>query len=430
MKIRFTACLSMVLVLVGLVLSSSLCGKAQAAGFALYEWSARGNALGGAMIAKADDASAIAWNPAGITQLEGTQTLAGVSLIAPSNDMTTSYNGIDTKESTNKKVFVPPHAYITHQVNDSLWLGVGTFTRFGLGTSFDQNWSGRYSSYDTELNSFSVNPNLAYKFNEYISFALGVELMYVRADLRKKIAPSGANDPNNTTNDVDQRIIVDTVSPGFNAGVRITPNDEWAIGFSYRSEMLHHASGSASYNVPTGVSTATRFNDADVTMSMNTPNMYMLGVEYKPIPNLSLEADAIYSEWSAYSDINYNFANSKAIGASNVTVNKKWEDVWRFQLGVEYLPLDDFDLALRAGYVYDQSPIREGYEDYMLPTNDRQMVSTGFGMTFDSFVVDVSYNYLWMKDRTIAARAGSGVLDTKTTNGLTHIVGLSLGYNF
>ena len=167
MKIRFTACLSMVLVLVGLVLSSSLCGKAQAAGFALYEWSARGNALGGAMIAKADDASAIAWNPAGITQLEGTQTLAGVSLIAPSNDMTTSYNGIDTKESTNKKVFVPPHAYITHQVNDSLWLGVGTFTRFGLGTSFDQNWSGRYSSYDTELNSFSVNPNLAYKFKSF-----------------------------------------------------------------------------------------------------------------------------------------------------------------------------------------------------------------------------------------------------------------------
>jgi len=39
-----------------------------AGGFALNEYSARANGMGGAMIAIADDASAVAYNPAGITQ--------------------------------------------------------------------------------------------------------------------------------------------------------------------------------------------------------------------------------------------------------------------------------------------------------------------------------------------------------------------------
>ncbi|SME93197.1 OmpP1/FadL family transporter [Desulfovibrio gilichinskyi] len=428
MKNKFTVYVGILLCVIGVTLSSGLCKRAEASGFALYEWSARGNALGGAMIARADDPSAIAWNAAGMTQLNGTQVLAGVSGIAIENDLTTTYNGNTQSASTKDKIYVPPHSYFTHQLNDKFWFGIGTFTRYGLGTTFSEDWAGRYSSYSTELNSFSINPNLAYKYNDYISFSLGLELMYVRADLRKKFDPTGANDPDDTSHDIDQRLIVDGISPGFNAGLRITPCDEWAIGFSYRSKMLHHADGSASYNLPAGMSPTTLFNDSAVTMSMNTPNMFFFGLEYKPIPNFSVEADAIYSEWSEYSDITYHFDKSTAIGRKNVTVNKKWEDVWRFQFGVEYLPIEN--LALRAGYVYDQSPIREGYEDYMLPTNDRQIVSTGFGVTFDKLVVDVSYMYLWMKDRDIKARAGTGVLDTSTKNGQSHVVGLSLGYNF
>ncbi|MDY6952264.1 MAG: transporter, partial [Thermodesulfobacteriota bacterium] len=51
---------------VGLLVAASM---AQGAGFALYEGSARGNALGGTLVGRADDPSAIFFNPAGITQL-------------------------------------------------------------------------------------------------------------------------------------------------------------------------------------------------------------------------------------------------------------------------------------------------------------------------------------------------------------------------
>lgn len=54
------------------LLLAAFTGSASAEGFALYEWGARGNALGGSMVGRADDPSAVAFNPAGITQLEGT----------------------------------------------------------------------------------------------------------------------------------------------------------------------------------------------------------------------------------------------------------------------------------------------------------------------------------------------------------------------
>ncbi|MFW6036528.1 MAG: hypothetical protein ACOCPS_01720, partial [Desulfonatronovibrio sp.] len=50
-------------------------GSVYSAGFSLYEWGARGTSMGGTMIGRADDPSAVAYNPAGITQLEGIQTM-------------------------------------------------------------------------------------------------------------------------------------------------------------------------------------------------------------------------------------------------------------------------------------------------------------------------------------------------------------------
>ena len=64
-----------------LLAAPQLTGKAQAEGFALSDFGARGTALAGGMVARADDPSAVAWNPAGITQLPGTQIMVGMTAI-------------------------------------------------------------------------------------------------------------------------------------------------------------------------------------------------------------------------------------------------------------------------------------------------------------------------------------------------------------
>ena len=431
MNTKITVWSGILIILLGLAIATGISSKASAAGCAVHEWGARGNALGGAMVAKADDPSAVAWNPAGITQLKGTHLLTGASMISPKMDLTTTYNGVKTKSSMTENSYFPPNVFLTHQVNDNVWLGVGTFARFGLGTEFDENWPGRYASYNTAIHCYSLNTNIAYKFNDFISMAVGLEFMKVRADLRSKIdaTPGSPKDPTTYAADVDQRGIVRSFSPGINAGIHITPNDQWRLGLSWRSKMNHRASGSVSFNVPDGLAVpATIFNDSGATMDLNTPHMIFGGIEYKPFKNLSLEFDTIYSMWSDYSAIDCHFDKITAIGIKDVQATKKWNDVWRFAVGVEYNPIED--IALRVGYFYDQSPIPDGYIDYMLPTSDRQNVSLGIGWKYENFTIDAAYNYLWMEGRTIEARPKEGILHTELSNSRTHIVSLDVGFEF
>ncbi|MGN1038421.1 MAG: outer membrane protein transport protein, partial [Mailhella sp.] len=66
--------------------------KAQAEGFAIMENSARGMGLAGGLIARGGDASTLAYNPAAMTLLEGTQMQANLAV-------SQFYWGIDTRSA-------------------------------------------------------------------------------------------------------------------------------------------------------------------------------------------------------------------------------------------------------------------------------------------------------------------------------------------
>ncbi|MDD3319779.1 MAG: outer membrane protein transport protein, partial [Synergistaceae bacterium] len=52
-------------------------------GFAIYEWSAGGVAMGEAYMFAEDDPSLLGYNPAGITKLQGSWFSGGISYINP-----------------------------------------------------------------------------------------------------------------------------------------------------------------------------------------------------------------------------------------------------------------------------------------------------------------------------------------------------------
>ena len=179
---------TLLMVIVSVVFSAELCS---ASGFALYEASARGDALAGALVARADDPSALFFNPAGITQLPGLQIMAGATFIMPSTDVTTTSRTGAVTTSTVDNTWIPAHLYATYQATDKVWLGLGIFSPFGLGTEFPEDWPGKYNSYKAVIQTIVVNPNIAFKVNDKFSFALGLDLMWFDLDLKRKIDTSG-----------------------------------------------------------------------------------------------------------------------------------------------------------------------------------------------------------------------------------------------
>lgn len=143
----------------------------QAGGFALYEFSNRGIGMATTGYAINDDASVLAYNPSMMTKLEGKNALIGAALISPQSTVIVDGH----KNKTQAKIFAVPHAYYTQQMesNENVWLGVGLFTRFGLGTYYDEGFNAINELHYVNIESQSLTPTVGFKINDKLSMAVG-----------------------------------------------------------------------------------------------------------------------------------------------------------------------------------------------------------------------------------------------------------------
>lgn len=414
-------------------------GSAFAEGFALYEYGARGVALGGAVMGRKPDPSAVAYNPASLTRLPGIHVMGGVSFINPRGEMKWK-NGTAGYETTELRdsLWAIPHFYYTHQINDDWYFGIGEFTRFGLGFEYPHDWPGRFNIYEVSLLSGSLNPVIAWKATDKLSLAAGVEFVYVNLDLKKRIkVPTDSIAPG-TSFEVDSNIQnARDLGVGFNVAGHYKFSDQWAAGLQYRSKVRVHAFGEAEFtylgwNGSAAMDSTVQqlayepnFQDSDANSTVILPDSIAGGITWSPIPELSIEVGAVWTRWSSFRSLNIHFDKSPYESQNP----KHWKDVWRLNFGVEYDVNDWF--TLRAGYVYDQSPMTEKYEDYLVPTDDRHIYSVGAGFKWDSWTLDVAYAYIDAIGRSYNADPnGTKRLTSKASASSTNILSLSLSYEF
>ncbi|MFV0421925.1 OmpP1/FadL family transporter [Oleidesulfovibrio sp.] len=387
--------------------------SAEAAGFAMYEFSARGNALGGAMVARDASPSSIAFNPALITQLEGTQLAFGMTVVDPQASVEVKGHGVtDTKDN----YWAIPHAYATRQINDNLYVGVGMFSRFGLGNEYPKDWFGKDQLYYVGIQSLSVNPVMGLKLSDQLSVAFGIEAMWFDYE-QKNIVDAGG------FGRLDGRVHGESVGYGVNLGVHYQPVKWLALGASWRSEIKQNLKGNGYFS---GTGMFAGYSDTDARGSVNLPDMLSLGICFMPTDRLSIEVGAVRTGWTSYDKLAIDFNNPAVASTNKIT---EWKDVWRYNIGVEYALNDMFDL--RAGYVYDNSPLNENYLDYLVPANDRHLISGGVGIHQGPWTLDLSYTYLMIKERTgnVNTRIG-GDNRVRFHDGNAHLVGMTLGYKF
>lgn len=428
----------------GMRLAALLCflllstGTAFAEGFALYEYSARGIALGGAMMARKPDPSAVAYNPALLARLPGMHAMAGVSVIRPMGEMEWK-NGNDY-ESTKlrESLWALPHAYFTYQINDSWFFGIGEFSRFGLGFEYPHSWPGRFNIYEVSLKSVSINPNIAWKATDKLSLAAGVEVVYVDLDIKKRNKVAVGAVPG-AFMEVDANIHkAEDFGLGANVAMHYQFNDQWAFGISYRSPVRVHAHGDVmfSYKGSTGLPAVpgledqvkqgykSAFRDGGAHSTVTLPESIQAGIAWSPIPELSFEVGAIWTRWSRFHNLNIHMPHDLPVSENK----KHWKDVWRLNAGIEYDALDW--LTLRAGYVYDQSPMTQEYRDYLVPTADRHIYSVGVGMTWQAWTLDLAYAYIDAIGRSYSANEITHTLHSKAKASSTSIFSMSLSYEF
>ncbi|GAB6177683.1 outer membrane protein transport protein [Desulfobaculum senezii] len=401
----------------------------QAAGYGLYEFSARGNALGGSLIARTPDASTAVFNPANVTNLPGTHFQAGFTAINPYSTIT--FDDDKYGDATGKSnLWIPPHMYFTYQQGENLWINLATFSRFGLGTEFEEDWSGRYNVNYAGIETVSFSPSIAWKANDKLSLAIGPEFMWFKFRQEKVLDASKHNNPATDEYDFDMALEGDSVGMGLMLAMHYQYDDDLAFGLTYRSQVKQDVQGDLTFSIPDSNPAAAGlrkiYKKTGAGAKIILPDEIFAGVSYNVTDRLSVEADLVWTNWSLYNELNIN-NDSDAIPNSSST--KDYNDTIRVQLGAEY-QYNDW-LTLRGGYVFDQSPIEDEYAEYLLPTGDRHLFSAGTGFRFDEhWTLDLSYTYLVAEERHFDERKAEAIYDSKGHNTFTHLVGVTVGYDF
>lgn len=405
--------------------------QARAEGFAIMENSARGMGLAGGLIARGGDASTLAYNPAAMTMLEGTQLQANLAV-------SQFYWGVDTRNDAGEntgnyhsahQTWPIPAFYVTHQVNDEWWFGLASYTRFGLGVKYPHNWPGGANLHSVQLITNSINPSIAYKINDHLSVAVGAEMMMASMQMRKNLEVQA---PGSGLGDVN--INGHGVSFGGNIALHARLNDQWSLGLTYRAPMSLKVSGKTRYDNQIGA-TATgqalglgKIQNSRLRGTLHLPDSIGFGVAYKPMENLSFEADAVYTLWSRFRD--FNMYMKDPVNEWQNT-DRHWKNSWTLGISAEYKPVDW--MALRLGFMYETSPMNIGNADYMVPSNGRNYYTAGVGFFYKNWTFDLAYMYIHnhVLDYTLASQnKDSDIVAGRTTHPHAHNFGIGIGYKF
>ena len=180
--LTFTAVMGPFCALIPLELSTHSAG---AVGFRLPNQDPEGIARGNAFAATADNPSAIYYNPAGITQLEGHNFSVGLYLISADTEYTSPTGG----KAQTKTDFqpVPQLHYVFSPKDSPLSFGLGIYAPYGLGLDWGDNAPFRTLAQEGKLLYASVNPVVAWQVHPTISFGIGPTLNYSDANLKRGI---------------------------------------------------------------------------------------------------------------------------------------------------------------------------------------------------------------------------------------------------
>ncbi|MBC8382238.1 MAG: outer membrane protein transport protein, partial [Candidatus Cloacimonetes bacterium] len=360
----------LVLFLVAIFAVSSLFAN----GLSLNSIGPRALGMGGAMVGLADDPTAIYWNPAGLAGQNSSLYAFGTDIIPFGTYKFATY-GIDAKTKTNN--YASPNLFANYSMGN-LALGLGVFVPAGLGAEYNGDdlipISGGSLEWMSKIAVIDIAPTIAYKINDMFSLGVTGNIFYGMFDMKR---PSTYTDTLGVTHGFQYSESSTGTGFGVSGGLLCKLSEMIQFGVSARTEIKVTMSGEAenALMVAQGGPATSDF-DRDVAW----PLWAAFGVAVKPMPNLTITADAQYSQW-AKSEEQFKTEFKDATWAyitglsGDDTFVLDWKDCIQYRFGLEYMMNEK--MALRAGYYYDPAPAPDETLNILFPSSTNNVVTAG-----------------------------------------------------
>lgn len=325
-------------------------------------------AQGNAFAAQADDASAIQYNPAGLTQVSGIQGVFGIALLGGSIKAK-SISGVDTRGDFGGSVSFPPpgHTYLSANLGalgaprfSAVTIGLGLTSPFGLRTRYPIDAPFNTAVTSAELPLIAIKPTIAYKISDALSVGVSADIYTFASFLgeghveQKQISAGSAGIPPGASIELNGT----GTGAGVTASLLYTPfrnkvgKPVVSIGLVYRSQAVLPLQGSLLVNGG---------KVADASTDLVLPQMVMGALAVWPIRSpereWKVEVDVEYVGWSLNRNLDVRLSDEATIPQP-----QQWKNVPVIAVGTEYKWLSPgwlphWEVAARSGYTYTEDPV-------------------------------------------------------------------------
>lgn len=425
-----TICIILLIVLVHLFDQQ----PAVAGGYAIPPQTAKAEAMGGASTAGVDDPSAVYANPAALTQIDGDQIMGGLTYI---NTISSIRNSGTTARNIHDDDFLPNVFANYHLPNSNFTLGFGSYTPFGLATSYKPGSFVRYAAERSELRTIYFSPTIAWEPLPYFSLGAGFNFVHSSGVLSRAIFFGPFGDGHLRITDTDNGY-------GYRFGFLVKPIESLRFGLTYTSRV------NVSFN-----SANVKFSDAPATGGLSTvtrasgiglplPQIINFGIHWQVNPAWDLEFQYDFAGWSAFKNLKASFSTPLPGlgGAAPITgflIPQNWKDSSTLRFGTSYKVIENFEI--RGGLALEETPIPSKTLGPVIPGADYLSLDAGVGYNWQKLKIDVGYMAVFYKSR----RVNNNVLETGGASNtlpfpgvpgkdkysiFQNLVGLHVGYRF
>ncbi|MHA7925168.1 MAG: OmpP1/FadL family transporter [Marinobacter sp.] len=367
-------------------------------------------------VANPENASTIFFNPAGMSRLSGTNISLGAIVFeidAVGRDSQTSAtraNGdpvVGDGGGDHVETFAVPNAYLTHEVNDWLDVGLGVYVPYGLGFDYGDAFAGRFLGDEIELVSYGVSPSFSVNSGEGLSLGGSINVLYADAEQRNPVDFSGVEAqfslPGGTFNDGQAKLVGDDIALEFTVGMLWQATPETSLGLSARTGTEFNLKGTGTItNFPTlsasGLTQTTVTERIEVPITI--PQSLSVGLAHQWNDALKLLAGATWAKWSDASALTVVSREKTPVAFPAEQPSEEqvqsWKDTWQWRVGAVWQVAPTW--SLKAGYLFDESPVTIKTRSPLTPFDDYHQVSLGAQIrdlagdwTVDMFVARVFY---------------------------------------
>jgi long-chain fatty acid transport protein len=346
-------------------------GHAHAGGLIAYEVGTADVALASAGYgARAQDASTILTNPAGMTRLDGNQLLVSGQLLWGNTKFSTASGTSPALGSDDGGYavgsdgwFVGGGPFYSYSVSPQLKLGFALTGNFGAPLKYDDNWVGRYYVQKATILGLSFLPSIAYKVNDKLSVGASLNAMY--GIYQNQVA---INNVAPYLGDARLKMQDETWGWGVNLGLLYEFDAATRLGLTWTSQMSLDFNAPAQFdNLGPGLYTLLKNRGlfgSSIAVGIKVPQTVMGSLFMQVNDRWAVLGSVGWQQWSKFGQIQLGIDDTT--NPTSLTTNLDFKDTWHVALGAQYRVSDPW--LINFGVAYD-SGFQSGNVSPLMPVN-------------------------------------------------------------